>query len=148
MTIVNCEVLMAVGAQSYRPDPSKQAAAREQIAKHREVDLTELSRFIDSELIEYIDNYQIGILDLRGCELPDDVDPEIASSLRDNTSVYDDVTEDLLMEDGVYSRLLKLPAGEERSTAIRTRRSVLVLSLLALQNTTQSQPAKDSPQVA
>lgn len=139
---------MAVGAQSYRPDPAKQEAAREQIAAHRDIDLAELAKFIDPDLIAYIDYYQTGMADLRGCELPDDLDVEIANSLRNNTALYDDEVEDLLATDPPYSRLLSLPAGEERSAAIRARRSVIVLSLLALKQSIHNHPANSGSQVA
>ncbi|MCA9309337.1 hypothetical protein KC973_03100 [Candidatus Saccharibacteria bacterium] len=127
---------MAVGAQSYRPDPAKQEAAKERDAAHRDIDLAELSKFIDPDLIAYIDYYQTGVLDLRGCELPDDLDEDIAESLRNNTAMYDDETEDLLLVDTPYERLLKQPASEERSAAIRARRSVIILALLALEKAT------------
>ncbi|MBP9738962.1 hypothetical protein KBD20_04700 [Candidatus Saccharibacteria bacterium] len=140
---------MAVGAQSYRPDAAKQAAAREQIASHRDIDLPELITFLDPDLVAYIDDYQTGIIDLRGCELPSDIDSNLATSLQNNTSTYDDETEDMLASDPVYARLLKQPAGEERSSAIRTRRSVIVLSLLVLANAVSpDEPKQESDQVA
>lgn len=139
---------MAVGAQSYRPDVARQEAARAEIAAHTELDLGELFKFIDPELIEYIDYYQTGVLDLRGCELPTDIEAAIANSLRNNTTVYDDETEDLLADDPTYLRLLEQPAGEERSTAIRARRSVLVLALLALQSAAKQGPSESPTQVA
>lgn len=135
---------MAVGAQSYRPDPSKQEAAKARIAEHREIDLDELSRFIDPDLITYIDDYQVGVLDLRGCELPEDVDVTIGNALRNNTATYDDEAEDLLKTDGPYGRLFKQPDGEERSTAIRARRSVIILSLLALKQSIANHPSGGS----
>lgn len=135
---------MAVGAQSYRPDPAKQEAAREQIAAHRDIDLAELSRFVDPDLIAYIDYYQTGVVDLRGCELPEDLDPDIAASLRNNTTMYDDESEDMLDSDPPYQRLLSQPVSEERSMAIRARRSVIVLSLLALKSSIADHPSNGS----
>ena len=135
---------MAVGAQSYQPDPARQEAARRIIAEHRDVDLEELSRFIDPELIAYIDDYQTGVLDLRGCELPEDVDVTIGNALRNNTTLYDDEVEVLLDQDEAYGRLLDLPASEERSTAIRARRSVIILSLLALKQSIANHPSGGS----
>lgn len=126
---------------SYRPDPGKQEAARDLIAQHRDYDTIELATFIDPELVAYIDDYQVGTLDLRGCELPEDIDENIAACLRNNTTIYSDELESLLESDPSLARLLKAPQGETRSEAIRARRSVFVLALLALAN---APPAPDT----
>jgi len=127
---------MAVGAQSYRPDPARQEAARAEIATHHDIDITQSYTGISAETVHYIDEFQVTLgIEMQQNPFPHNLDDDLARSLENNTTIYDDQIEDLLAEDSLYLNLLKQNQSEGRSRAIRARRSVLVLSILILKGT-------------
>lgn len=123
---------------TYTQNPERQKANREHIAQLGDYNL--FRAFVETnhdpttlDKIAAIATYQSGtpVEQLVRRPLPAAITDEDRAYFTHNTSLYSDEVEDALDDDAVMRELTKLPATDERMMAIRARRSLLVLQLLA-----------------
>ncbi len=127
---------MALGGQARVADETKQQAYKEHVAALRDVDVS-IYAALGMEAIGLIDTYQqtSGISDLITRPLPPTTDESIAFALTHNTSAYEDIDEGvdvIFLSDPILQALSNLQ-NPDKGNAIRARRSVVVLALLAIE---------------
>src|SRR3989344_9526472 len=123
---------MAYAGKNSQPNPEKQQAFLAEIAMHQEVPLQMLLGVIGVRQAIELNKYQesVGLVGLLAAPLSKefcDENPEIAKSIDNNVAMYDDDIEDLIGTDPIVEKLLELPGTEERSIALRARRTIAAL---------------------
>lgn len=129
-----------INASTYREVKERQR--RQRFAERAPLsiaDLRELLGKVSVLTISHIDSWQRGEL-----AHIDPSDRLWAADLSQNTELYDDEIESVIDEDDVMKRLYAEPANDERAEAIRLRRSVIVMTMLALESTENRQEATGS----
>ncbi len=112
-----------------------QAEVRKQIASFKQFEASELANHFEFEDIEKVDEYQRGSdpSELVSRPVPSEFTDKYGESafvLQNNTTTYDDETEDLLVTDSVMQSLMDVKRRDRTNinvtAAIRARRSVLI----------------------
>lgn len=133
---------------TYTQDPTKQRANREHVAKLDEYNLfrlyTEASPdpYATTRKVAAVMIHQnsMSVKGMLRTPLPATIAEDDLAYFTHNTSVYADEVEDALFDDPLLQELLQQPVSDERMTAIRARRSALVLQFIATRRVCQRDP--------
>jgi len=125
---------MAYAGKNSQPNPEKQQAFLAEIAMHQEVPLQMLLGVIGVEQAVELNTYQETTATDQLLQEPlkrefREANPDVAKSIGNNVAMYDDELEDAIATDPIVERLLSLSATEERSKALRARRTIAALIL-------------------
>ena len=133
---------MAIGGGSqYTPNPQRQAENAADMAALQPYDPATLLQALAISFIqvggpslEAINRYQVAAEpgDLVKDPMPTFLQPDVVRYFTQNTREYDDTIESAISADPVFEKLMGVQGGDERIKAFRARRTVVVLSLLAL----------------